>query len=109
MRQAKQRGSREVRIAQATKSDGAAAVGRCIFGGKIDIDLAHVLQTLPDEFGTRRPIVDGRPHVSGSFVNACLVDEVSGLSLPQIDGRGEHPASFEIAKLSQACVRRNPG
>lgn len=69
-----------------------------IFGGKTDIDLAHVLHILADELGTERLIVEGGPHVSGSFVNAGLIDEVSVLVLPLIDGRGEHPASFEIAK-----------
>jgi riboflavin biosynthesis pyrimidine reductase len=69
-----------------------------IFGGKTDIDLSHVLQILADEFGTKRLVVEGGPHVSGSFVNAGLVDEVSVLILPLIDGRGEHPASFEIAR-----------
>lgn len=69
-----------------------------IFGGKTDIDLAQVLQILADEFGTERLVVEGGPHVSGSFVNAGLVDEVSVLILPLIDGRGEHPASFEVSK-----------
>ncbi|QJD99194.1 pyrimidine reductase [Massilia forsythiae] len=69
-----------------------------IFAGKTDIDLALVLQILSDELGTKRLVVEGGPHVSGSFVNAGLVDEVSVLILPLVDGRGEHPSSFEIAK-----------
>ena len=69
-----------------------------IFGGKTEIDLALVIATLADELGTKRLIVEGGPAVSGSFVNAGLVDEISVLILPLIDGRGEHPASFEIAK-----------
>lgn len=68
------------------------------FGGKTDIDLALVVQTLADELGTARLIVEGGPHVSGSFVDAGLVDEVSVLILPLVDGRGDHPASFEVAK-----------
>lgn len=68
------------------------------FGGKADIDLALVVQTLADELGTARLIVEGGPHVSGSFVDAGLVDEVSVLILPLVDGRGDHPASFEVAK-----------
>lgn len=71
-----------------------------IFGGKIDIDLAHVVETLSRELGSKRLIVEGGPHVSGAFVNAGLVDEVSVLILPLIDGRGEHPASFEISAES---------
>ena len=69
-----------------------------IFGGKTEIDLVQVISTLAAELGTKRLIVEGGPTVSGSFLNAGLVDEVSVLILPLIDGRGEHPASFEIAK-----------
>jgi riboflavin biosynthesis pyrimidine reductase len=69
-----------------------------VFGGKTDIDLARVVAILADELGTERLIVEGGPHVSGSFVNAGLVDEISVLVLPLVDGRGEHPASFEVNK-----------
>ena len=69
-----------------------------IFGGKTEIDLGQVIATLVEELGTKRLIVEGGPTVSGLFVNAGLVDEVSVLILPLIDGRGEHPASFEISK-----------
>ena len=69
-----------------------------IFGGKTEIDLVQVIAILADELGTKRLIVEGGPTISGSFVNAGLIDEVSVLILPLIDGRGEHPASFEIAK-----------
>ena len=68
-----------------------------IFGGRTEIDLVQVIEILADELGTKRLIVEGGPTVSGSFVNAGLVDEVSVLILPLIDGRGDHPASFEIA------------
>ena len=67
-----------------------------IFGGKTEIDLVQVIAILAAELGTKRLIVEGGPTVSGSFLNAGLVDEVSVLILPLIDGRGEHPASFEI-------------
>ncbi|HEY0287441.1 MAG TPA: dihydrofolate reductase family protein [Pseudomonas sp.] len=68
-----------------------------LFGGKSEIDLHVVVDILARELGTKRLIVEGGPHVSGSFVEAGLVDEVSVLLLPLIDGRGAHPASFEIA------------
>ena len=68
-----------------------------IFGGKTEIDLANVVEVLASELGRKRLIVEGGPHVSGSFLNAGLVDEVSVLLLPLIDGRGEHPASFEVS------------
>jgi len=70
------------------------------FGGKTEIDLAHVVQTLAHELDAKRLVVEGGPHVSGSFVNAGLVDEVSVLILPLVDGRGDHPASFEVPAAS---------
>lgn len=68
-----------------------------VFGGKEDIDLAHVVETLARELGVKTLIVEGGSHVSGAFVNAGLVDEVSVLILPLVDGRTEHPSSFEVA------------
>jgi riboflavin biosynthesis pyrimidine reductase len=68
-----------------------------VFGGKTDIDLGHVIETLAQELGVKKLIVEGGSHVSGAFVNAGLVDEVSVLILPLVDGRSEHPSSFEVA------------
>jgi riboflavin biosynthesis pyrimidine reductase len=68
-----------------------------LFGGKTELDLHTVVDILVNELGIKRLVVEGGPHVSGSFVDAGLVDEVSVLLLPLIDGRGEHPASFEIS------------
>ncbi|WP_263262419.1 dihydrofolate reductase family protein [Pseudomonas sp. RIT-PI-S] len=68
-----------------------------LFAGKDDVDLKQALGILGTELGCKRVIVEGGPHVSGSFVNAGLVNELSVLILPLVDGRGEHPASFEIA------------
>jgi len=90
-----------------------------IFGGKTEIDLAQVVEVLASELGRKRLIVEGGPHVSGSFLNAGLVDEVSVLLLPLVDGRGEHPASFEVSaqawrqpaylKLTSAEVQEGGG
>lgn len=68
-----------------------------VFGGKTDIDLAAVLDTLGRELEVKKLIVEGGSHVCGTFVNAGLVDEVSVLILPLVDGRTEHPSSFEVA------------
>jgi riboflavin biosynthesis pyrimidine reductase len=68
-----------------------------VFGGKTEIDLARVIDTLARELGVKKLIVEGGSHVSGAFVNAGLVDEVSVLILPLVDGRTEHPSSFEVA------------
>ncbi len=68
-----------------------------VFGGKSELDLDKVVKTLAAELGLKKLIVEGGSHVSGSFVNAGLVDEVSVLILPLVDGRREHPSSFEVA------------
>ena len=68
-----------------------------VFAGETEIDLALVVDILAKELGRKRLIIEGGPHVSGSFLNAGLVDEVSVVILPLVDGRGEHPASFEIS------------
>jgi riboflavin biosynthesis pyrimidine reductase len=68
-----------------------------VFGGKSEIDLAAVIDTLARELKVKKLIVEGGSHVSGAFVHAGLVDEVSVLILPLVDGRSEHPASFEVA------------
>jgi riboflavin biosynthesis pyrimidine reductase len=67
-----------------------------VFGGKRGLDLDKVVQTLARELGVKKLIVEGGSHVSGAFVNAGLVDEVSVLILPLVDGRSEHPSSFEV-------------
>lgn len=71
-----------------------------IFGGESSIDLPTVVDTLARELGVKKLIVEGGAHVSGAFVNAGLVDEISVLILPLVDGRGDHPASFEISKTA---------
>ncbi|PQV54317.1 dihydrofolate reductase family protein [Paraburkholderia sp. BL21I4N1] len=68
-----------------------------VFGGEHEIDLGKVVQTLAHELGVKTLIVEGGSHVSGAFVNAGLVDEVSVLIVPLVDGRSEHPSSFEVA------------
>ncbi|MFM0198302.1 dihydrofolate reductase family protein [Paraburkholderia fungorum] len=68
-----------------------------VFGGQSEIDLGKVVQTLGRELGVKKLIVEGGSHVSGAFVNAGLADEVSVLILPLVDGRSEHPSSFEVA------------
>jgi riboflavin biosynthesis pyrimidine reductase len=67
-----------------------------VFGGKTEIDLHKVVEVLTAELGLKKLIVEGGAHVSGAFVAAGLVDEVSVIIHPLVDGRGAHPASFEI-------------
>ncbi|GJH01492.1 dihydrofolate reductase family protein [Paraburkholderia terrae] len=67
-----------------------------MFGGKSEIDLKNVVQTLATELSVTTLIVEGGSRISGAFVNEGLVDEVSVLIIPLVDGRSEHPSSFEV-------------
>jgi riboflavin biosynthesis pyrimidine reductase len=66
-------------------------------GGKDDIELKRVVDTLARELKINKLIVEGGGHVSGAFVNAQLADEVSVLLIPLVDGREAHTSSFEVA------------
>ncbi|MDR5836942.1 dihydrofolate reductase family protein [Caballeronia sp. LZ034LL] len=68
-----------------------------VFGGKEDIELKRVVDTLARELKIGKLIVEGGGHVSGAFVNAGLVDEVSVLLIPLVDGREAHTSSFEVS------------
>lgn len=63
-----------------------------IFAGEREIDLAAALQTLRTEFGIERLAVEGGGNVNGSFFSAGLVDEVSLLVMPMIDGGAGLPS-----------------
>jgi riboflavin biosynthesis pyrimidine reductase len=67
------------------------------FGGKDDIELTRVVDTLERKLKISKLIVEGGGHVSGAFVNAGLADEVSVLLIPLVDGREAHTSSFEVA------------
>jgi riboflavin biosynthesis pyrimidine reductase len=69
-----------------------------VFGGQSTIDLAKVVDILAEEVGVKKLIVEGGGHVCGAFVNAGLVDEVSVIILPLVDGRIGHASSFDISK-----------
>jgi riboflavin-specific deaminase-like protein len=45
-----------------------------------------IIETLADEFGVRRLLVEGGPSVNRSFLEACLVDEVFITLAPKITG-----------------------
>lgn len=65
-----------------------------LFAGEDDIDLPLVLDKLGD-LGVRRLYLDGGPTTSGRFLHAGLIDEVSLLLLPALDGYTGAPTIFE--------------
>ena len=68
------------------------AVGR---GG---IDLPKAMELLHDKFGVKRLAVTGGGHINGAFLEAGLLDEVSFMLAPGIDGRAGMAAVFDGIK-----------
>jgi 2,5-diamino-6-(ribosylamino)-4(3H)-pyrimidinone 5'-phosphate reductase len=66
-----------------------------IVAGAPTIDLVNAVNLLGEHFGIRRLLLEGGGHINGAFLEAGLVDEVSLLLVPGIDGRHEIPAVFD--------------
>jgi riboflavin biosynthesis pyrimidine reductase len=63
--------------------------------GASSVDLAQAVDLLGEHFGIRTLLLEGGGHINGAFLEAGLVDEVSLLLVPGIDGRREVPAVFD--------------
>jgi 2,5-diamino-6-(ribosylamino)-4(3H)-pyrimidinone 5'-phosphate reductase len=66
-----------------------------VVAGEASVDLAQAVNLLGEHFGIRRLLLEGGGHINGAFLQADLVDEVSLLLVPGIDGRHEIPAVFD--------------
>ncbi len=63
--------------------------------GKDTIDLPEAMKTLRSEFGVERMAILGGGHINGGFLAAGLIDEVSLLLAPGIDGRKGQTSLFD--------------
>ena len=63
--------------------------------GDSQIDLARAMEILGSEFGVKRLVVTGGGLINGSFLAAGLLDEVSMMYAPGIDGRAGWSAAFD--------------
>ncbi|WP_300805547.1 dihydrofolate reductase family protein [uncultured Duncaniella sp.] len=74
--------------------------------GRDAIDLPKAMEILYAEFGVRRMAVLGGGHINGGFLAAGLIDEVSLLLAPGIDGRKGQTALFDgIADMNRMPVK----
>src|SRR5436309_959576 len=55
--------------------------------GSSSVDLKQAVHLLSEHFGIEVLLLEGGGHINGGFLDAGLVDEVSLLLLPGIDGR----------------------
>lgn len=67
-----------------------------LFAGRDEVDLGLVLDKL-GALGIKRLYLEGGPATSGRFLHAGLIDEISLLILPGLDGYSGAPTIFEFA------------
>ena len=77
-----------------------------IVTGKASVNLRKAVNQLRKHFGIRTLLLEGGGHINGAFLQAGLVDELSLLVAPGIDGRHEIPAVFD--GLSQSKKKAVP-
>ena len=87
-----------------------------LFAGKQDVDFALALEKLRAKFGIRRVSIQGGGKINGAFLNAGLIDELSLVIAPVVDGTMEVPTVFDVvgrrkqgpANLRLTSVRQLP-
>lgn len=78
--------------------------------GESAVDLAQAVDLLGEHFGIRPLLLEGGGHINGAFLETGLVDEVSLLLVPGIDGRCEAPAVFHgVNPLNQEGLFQDLG
>lgn len=73
------------------RSDGVSY----IFAGKTSLDLRCALEILSRELGVERLLLEGGGVANGAFLRAGLVDEISLIVWPVIDGAAGAPSVFD--------------
>jgi riboflavin biosynthesis pyrimidine reductase len=63
--------------------------------GQASVDLVKAVHLLGRHFGIRTLLLEGGGHINGAFLEAGLIDEISLLLVPGVDGRHETPAIFD--------------
>lgn len=82
----------------ALRADGVSY----IFAGSTELDLTGALDTLNREFGIKRLLLEGGGIVNGSFLRSGLIDEISLLIVPAIDGASGEPTVFDSPEALSA-------
>ncbi len=72
--------------------------------GKEHIDLTRACEILAEEFGVERMGIVGGPAINTAFLDAGLLQEVSLLIGPGIDGRTEMPSVFDGLSMEHPLI-----
>ncbi|MBD5429676.1 dihydrofolate reductase family protein [Lactobacillus sp.] len=73
--------------------------------GKKRIDLVHAMEILTKEFGVERVAVVGGGKINGGFLEAGLIDEISVVIGPAVDGRINQPSLFDGRRESKNPIQ----
>jgi riboflavin biosynthesis pyrimidine reductase len=80
-----------------------------IFAGDTALDLALTLEIVSRELGVKRLLLEGGGGANGAFLRAGLVDEISLVIVPAVDGAKGAPSVFDSTDAESgtaAPVRR---
>lgn len=84
-----------------------------VIAGEREVDLATALEKIATQYGVHTLMLEGGGRINGSMLRAGLVDEVSLLVAPVVDGRDGTPAVFDVdgddvsfARLALESVER---
>jgi riboflavin biosynthesis pyrimidine reductase len=69
-----------------------------IFAGEAELDLALALEIVNRELGVKRLLLEGGGGANGAFLRAGLVDEISLILCPAVDGAKGAPSVFDSAE-----------
>ena len=67
-----------------------------LLAGARDVDLARALEKIGTQFDVRTVMLEGGGRINGGMLRAGLIDEVSLLVAPVVDGHLGTPALFDI-------------
>jgi 2,5-diamino-6-(ribosylamino)-4(3H)-pyrimidinone 5'-phosphate reductase len=67
-----------------------------VLAGAREVDLGRALEKIAADFGVRTLMLEGGGRINGSMIRAGLIDEVSVLIAPVVDGRMGTPALFDV-------------
>jgi 2,5-diamino-6-(ribosylamino)-4(3H)-pyrimidinone 5'-phosphate reductase len=65
-----------------------------VVAGESSVNLAETVDQLGEHFGIRTLLLEGGGHINAAFLQVDLVDEVSLLVVPGVDGRRDIPTIF---------------
>jgi 2,5-diamino-6-(ribosylamino)-4(3H)-pyrimidinone 5'-phosphate reductase len=69
-----------------------------LLAGHPEVDLRSALEKIAAQYGVRTLLLEGGGRINGAMLSAGLVDEVSLLIAPVVDGRMGTPAVFDVAR-----------